>query len=259
MSDPRLQEAINALRRGDRRQARRLLARIVEDDPDNLIAWWYLAAVLEDVEQRIQCLRQVLRLRPDHEEARHILGLLERRRALVTPPGGVQRPIADAEPSTRGDLMVVREREKARAAPARRPTWVGAILVAGIVGLLLLAVLLGILVLSGYATTLLSVLQPPPTPTPHLITIGIPNCTTTEGRTATLTFVNESGVTVDVLQGEVGAEALLFVLGPAGEGSVEVTPSTAIRYAVATRAEGFIGSGALIEVPRSSTCRVPIR
>ncbi len=261
MSDPRLQEAVNVLRRGDRRQARRLLAQIVGDDPDNLIAWWYLAAVLEDVEQRIQCLRQVLRLRPDHEEARHILGLLERRRALVTPPGGVRRPIVDAEPSTRGDLMVVRERGRMRTAPRRRRTRAGALLGVGIVGLLLLMVLLlgVVLVLSSSAKELLGVLQPLPTPTPRSIAIGIPSCTAAEGRAAILTFVNETGVTVDVLQGEPGAETLLFVLGPEGEGSVEVTPSVAIRYAVATQAEGFVGSGALIEVPRGSACRVPIR
>ncbi len=260
MSDPRLREAIDTLRRGDRRQAQRLLAQVVEDDPDNLLAWWYLAAVLKDIEQRILCLRQVLRLRPDHEEARRILGLLERRRAQITPAGGVQRPVVDAEPSTRGNLMVVREESRAPTPRRRKRSRLGSVLVVGIAIIFLLAVLsTAALVLSGKATQLLDLRGLPPEPTLHPIAIGIPDCAATEGRAATLTFVNNTGVTVDVLQGEAGAETLLFVLGPHSEGSVEVTPGMTIRYAVATQAEGFTGSGALIEVPRGSACRVPIQ
>lgn len=259
MSDPRLREAIDTLRRGDRRQAQRLLAQVVEDDPDNLLAWWYLAAVLKDVEQRILCLRQVLRLRPDHEEAQHILSLLERRRAQITPAGGVQRPIVDAEPNTQGNLMVVRERSRARAPRQHKRSRLGSAFVMGMATIPLLAVLLAAaLVLSGKAAHLLN-LQAPPEPTPRPVAIGIPACAAAEGRAATLTFVNNTGVTIDVLQGEAGAETLLFVLGPDSEGSVEVTPGMTIRYAITTQAEGFSGSGALIEVPRGSACRVPIQ
>lgn len=260
MSEELLHKAIEALKNGDRRRSARLLGQVVATDPDNLAAWWYLAAVLEDAEQRIQCLQQVLRLRPDHAEARRLIALLERQRVQVTPAFGVQRPVLEADPNTLGDLMVVRE-EAPPMAPARRHPNPRDVIVAGSVVLIaLLAVAFtAVLIWTGVAATVLDVRGQQPEPTLRVLSIGVPACAATGERSATLVFVNNTGVVIDVFRGETGAEMFLFTLGPDAQGSVEAEPSAATRYAFTTKATGMTGSGALIEVPRGNRCHVPVQ
>lgn len=260
MSEDMLQEAVEAMKGGDRRRASRLLGQVVAGDPGNLAAWWYLAAVLEDAEQRIKCLQQVLRLRPDHAEARRLIALLERQRAQVTPAYGVARPVLEADPNTLGDLMVVRD-EAGPMAPARRRSSPRDVIVAGSAVLIaLLAVMITVaLVWTGAAATVLDVHGQRPEPSLRVLNIGVPDCAATGERGATLVFANNTGVVIDVFQGEAGAEVFLFTLGPDAQGSVEAEPSTATRYAVTTKATGMTGSGALIELPRGSRCRVLVQ
>lgn len=260
-----VQEGIAALRAGDRREARRLLGRAVNENPNNVAAWWFLAAALEDPEQKIYALRQVLRLRPDHEEARQFLSRLERRVARVTPPGEAQPPALEARENTQGDLAVVppapaRVQEPGQAAqpaPRRRPgcaVAAGALLLvlagAGVLAVLWAGSIDGLLGLTG---------GPQPEPVERFLLFGVPACETTgEGETV-LVFENDAGVAVEVLRGTAGSEELLMRLEPGEQGETTARPGVPVRYAVRTAVSGLRGTGAVYEVPPSSVCRVTIR
>ncbi len=264
MSDARLQMAVEALQTGDRRRARRLLGQVVNDDPDNVLAWWYLTAALDDNEQRVKCLRQVLRLQPDHEEAHRMLARLERHVAQVTPPDGVPRPVMETRENTQGDLVAISEEEiaidaSASTASNRRRLSDAAVASVAVIIALLAIVGTAFLVWTGSATNLLGIHGPSLEPTLRPLTFGVEACVTVDDGTTTLVFINNTGVIIDILQGPQGEEQLLFTLGPDAQAMVEPPPDVEVRYAVSTRAEGVIGSGAVFRVGRGSTCRVPIQ
>src|SRR5512143_3755872 len=96
MSNEQTRLGLQAAKEGDRRAARRIFAMIVRDSPDDAAAWWNLANVTDDSEQKARCLRQVLRIDPGHEAARTMLAAVERQFARQTPARGVRRPVAEA-------------------------------------------------------------------------------------------------------------------------------------------------------------------
>ncbi len=265
MSDEQLERGVKALRDGDKRTARRVFGQVVGGDPDNLAAWWYLAAVLDDPEQKTHCLRQVLRLRPDHVEATRMLSQLQRRFGQATPSTGTKRPaIVDAQEAGDGLAVVPERREEKQvetgtesepAAPSSDVT----VLAAAV--LIALAAIVGavILVWTGAASEVLGIRGPDLSPTARALTFDVKACVTTEVETATLVFINNTGVTIDVLRGPQGEEEFLLTLTPDELGDIEASPGVPTRYAVSTEAEGVVGGGAIIEVPVGSTCRVPIQ
>jgi hypothetical protein len=170
-----------ALRRGDKRTARRVFGEIVRDDPDNVAAWWFLAAVLDDPEQRIHCVRQVLRLRPDHVEAGQLLHTLQRQVALPTPPEGLRRPVFDTE-EIDGGLIILpsqeeREEEAAAESPRRRSHDDLVLMIS--LGIAFLAILGTILfTLTGIGSGFLGVeTLDEPVPTERVLTFDVPACT----------------------------------------------------------------------------------
>lgn len=76
-----LQQAIAAVKAGDKSTGQRLLAEVLKAEPGNETAWLWLATVLDDPEKKKQCLRQVLQIDPHHPAARKGLAQLE-------PPAG---------------------------------------------------------------------------------------------------------------------------------------------------------------------------
>lgn len=84
MTDPRLEQAITAAKTGQLDQARTLLSQIVREQPDSETAWLWLAAVLQEKEQRLYALQQVLRINPANKQAQ--LGLAELQPAATTEP-----------------------------------------------------------------------------------------------------------------------------------------------------------------------------
>lgn len=69
--------AIAAYESGDIESARRLLTQAVKEEPNNPDAWWYMSKVQVDAERRLQCLRRVIRLNPDHAQAAAEMTALE--------------------------------------------------------------------------------------------------------------------------------------------------------------------------------------
>ncbi|MBX9680623.1 MAG: tetratricopeptide repeat protein [Gemmataceae bacterium] len=66
----RLQAGIGAAKLGDRYRSRSLLTDFVADEPNNEIAWLWLAHVADSPESAIASLERVLEINPNHEKAR---------------------------------------------------------------------------------------------------------------------------------------------------------------------------------------------
>lgn len=255
MSDELLKAGVKALRSGDKREARRLFGQLVNDEPDDVAAWWYLAATLDDGEQKVHCLRQVLRLRPDHEEAQQMLTKLKPHITRATPPLGTEPPVI-YEAQDEDDTLAVVPDEGDESAPVEDLT------VAIVAVLIALAAIVGtvILVWTGGASKVLGIRDPQLEPTLRQLIFDVPACAMTGDETAAIVFINNTGVAIDVLRGPQGEEEHLLTLEPGEQGLVEVLrPDALVRYAVATQAEGVTGGGVIIEVPSNSTCRVPVK
>ena len=95
-----LQQAIAAIKAGDKVGGQRLLAEVIRNDPRNEAAWLWLSAVLDSDEQRRTCLERVLAINPDNATAQQglaRLGSTLRPPALSSPgtppePGGTPSP-----------------------------------------------------------------------------------------------------------------------------------------------------------------------
>src|SRR3954451_4679688 len=64
-----LQQGIAAARAGQQAEARQLLQEAVKRDPRSESAWLWLSSVAKDDKERIFCLKQLLAINPDNENA----------------------------------------------------------------------------------------------------------------------------------------------------------------------------------------------
>lgn len=85
--DIMLQEAISAIRQGQRIRARDLLTRLLRANQSNPEYWLWMSAVVDTNREQVYCLQSVLRLDPGNEAAKEGLVLLG-----AQPPGGMVRP-----------------------------------------------------------------------------------------------------------------------------------------------------------------------
>lgn len=74
-----LQQGMNAARDGQKTQARAIFQQIVEQDPDNERAWYWLASVMDTDDERVYALGKVLQINPGNARAREILDRLQAR------------------------------------------------------------------------------------------------------------------------------------------------------------------------------------
>jgi len=74
-----LANGIAAARSGHKTQARTLLQRVAEVEPDNAIAWLWLSGVLDDPLEQEACLEKALALNPDNVPARKGLAVVRQR------------------------------------------------------------------------------------------------------------------------------------------------------------------------------------
>jgi tetratricopeptide (TPR) repeat protein len=78
-----LQRAIQAARDGRKVEARDLLIKIVEVDPQNELAWMWLSGLVDSVEDRIIACENVLTINPDNEKIRAYLEKLRHRQNVL--------------------------------------------------------------------------------------------------------------------------------------------------------------------------------
>lgn len=67
MADQRLWQAIGLSRAGDREGARRVLESIIEQDPQNAMAWVWMTEVTDNQDEKRYCLEIALSITPDDE------------------------------------------------------------------------------------------------------------------------------------------------------------------------------------------------
>jgi hypothetical protein len=73
MADLKMKQAVDLYKSGDKKKAMKLLAEIVRSEPENTSAWYELALCVEDPERKEYCLKKVLKINPNHQEARQLL------------------------------------------------------------------------------------------------------------------------------------------------------------------------------------------
>lgn len=78
-----LKEGIAAARLGDRDTARDRLHQAIEIDRNNEKAWFWLAAVVETIAERRQCLESVLLINPNNQRAQTLLDQIEQATHIV--------------------------------------------------------------------------------------------------------------------------------------------------------------------------------
>lgn len=74
--EQRLRTGIQAAQQGDNTRARNLLEQVIQDEPNNELAWIWMTAVVESNQQKRVCLQKVLQLNPDNRPAQNALNSL---------------------------------------------------------------------------------------------------------------------------------------------------------------------------------------
>jgi tetratricopeptide (TPR) repeat protein len=74
--DTMFQEAVEALRLGDRPRAKDLLTRLLKTDQKNVNYWVWMSAAVETAKERVYCLHTALQIDPEHAAAKRGLILL---------------------------------------------------------------------------------------------------------------------------------------------------------------------------------------
>jgi dipeptidyl aminopeptidase/acylaminoacyl peptidase len=117
-----LRTAIQAAQGGNKAIARHILEQVIDQDPNNELAWIWMASVAETLDERRNCLQKVLAINPKNERAKQALAKVERTAASPAPSAPPsQTPRLEEAPA---ELRVRRtqdmEREALLKAHARR-------------------------------------------------------------------------------------------------------------------------------------------
>ncbi len=80
MADPRLKQAADLIKGGDKERAAQLLESIVEQNPRDANAWGWLYRASGSFERKEQCLEQILRLKPGDSRVQQELAKLRKKK-----------------------------------------------------------------------------------------------------------------------------------------------------------------------------------
>lgn len=72
-----LKQAIKAIKAGDKATGKQLLARVLKTDPHNEYAWLWMTEVVDSKKESLMCLRNVLKINPNHDIAKRKIAELE--------------------------------------------------------------------------------------------------------------------------------------------------------------------------------------
>ncbi len=152
-----LQEAIRLAQAGQRAEARSLLDAIVQADPQQELAWLWLASVATDRDERIKFLARTLALNPDNARAQAAYTRLTG--AVFTPPAAPDGPRDGA-----GDVSLLRRVQRLA------PSTANLLLAVALVIVVIAGVLLGLDILGGGDDE--GAILPSATPRPPTVTPG---------------------------------------------------------------------------------------
>jgi tetratricopeptide (TPR) repeat protein len=135
MSDEVFQEAVEALREGNKTKARDLLTGLLKNDQSNATYWVWMSATVDSTKERIYCLQTAFKLDPENATAKRGLILLG-----ALPPDETVQPFSLNRPRAWEEkLLLAHEKPKpkgwaaVRASPVFRLGGV-AVLVVALVG-----------------------------------------------------------------------------------------------------------------------------
>lgn len=122
------QDAVKALRRGDKAAAKDILARLLKSDNKNVKYWLWMSGAVESNNERLFCLQTALKLDPANEAAKRGLSMLgklspqkdaqpagesiQRPHPPVSPPAPKSIPRPAREISTQGGIKTRRRKKR---------------------------------------------------------------------------------------------------------------------------------------------------
>ena len=109
-TDKIFQDAVDALRRGDKPRAKELLTLLLKTDQNNSTYWVWLSAAVDNTKERIYCLQTALKLNPENGTAKRGLILL----GALTPDETVQPFPMNRPRAWEEKLLLANERPKER-------------------------------------------------------------------------------------------------------------------------------------------------
>ncbi|MBI3167853.1 MAG: tetratricopeptide repeat protein [Chloroflexi bacterium] len=109
-NDTIFQDAVNALRRGDKPRAKELLTLLLKSDQNNPTYWIWLSASVDATKERIYCLQTALKLDPENSIAKRGLILL----GALTPDETIQPFPMNRPRAWEEKLLLAHEKPKER-------------------------------------------------------------------------------------------------------------------------------------------------
>lgn len=187
-SDTIFQDAVDALRRGDKPRAKELLTLLLKSDQNNPTYWIWLSASVDSQKERIYCLQTALKLDPENGTAKRGLILL----GALAPDETVQPFPMNYPRAWEGKLLLDNEKPKERVNIFRSPVF-------RLAGMMLLGFGLCAYVVFGFILPRQSNVEPTQTNTPG------PSPTFT----ATPTLVGATAIPTRILGGSTPLSAYL--------------------------------------------------
>src|SRR3989304_4460829 len=99
-----IRKAADLIRVGRREDSRLLQARYLQANPDSVDAWMLMSMCIRDRQQQVDCLRQVIRIHPDHSLAQSRLVKLLSGTGTVTTWPALPGELPATPPFTAGAL-----------------------------------------------------------------------------------------------------------------------------------------------------------
>jgi len=106
MASEKVIESIRLIKSGDREQARKLLAAAIRENPKDEDAWYVMAAVVKDVDQRIDCLERVLELNPENKKANNNLKKLTKKEKVIDDPKNGKKQKSQKHKTLRNVILI---------------------------------------------------------------------------------------------------------------------------------------------------------
>lgn len=111
-----LQQAITAIKAGDKAAGKQLLIEVIKADPRNETAWLWMTQCVSTNEERVKCLQNALKINPNNEKARQALA------TLSTPDIPPESPITH-RPLRRLPTQSLQTVQNQAATPSEKPTF----------------------------------------------------------------------------------------------------------------------------------------
>lgn len=102
----KLQQAITAIKAGDKETGKRLLTEVLKSDRQNENAWLWMTQVVSSDSDRLKCLQNVLKINPNNESAKRGLSLLQEKPVKKSPTKPT-KPIKPIESEPKRQLKLI--------------------------------------------------------------------------------------------------------------------------------------------------------